>query len=331
VQFGVQLRARYQHIEAGFDEGGGNPMNNSVYFESAVSDDDRRRAIFDGQLFVYGRREPIRQLAEFARSLIVEAFAPLDPETAQHEMEVGRFAAILGELKPRFIHHAESKRLVSAILEDLGCDPSLTYFDVPRLRSSTSEGYLTTGIAYAWHPHRDTWYSAPRCQINFWMPVFDIESDNAMAFHPSHWNKPVANDSEHYNYYAWNQAYRGPSVAKLIGEDPRPLPKATESVAGDPQLRLIFPTGGVLIFSGAQMHSSVPNTTGKTRFSIDFRTVHLDDAVNLRGAPLCDEACTGTTIRDFLRCTDLSRLPTEVVAKYDDGTLGKGVAIYTPR
>jgi hypothetical protein len=40
-------------------------------------------------------------------------------------------------------------------------------FDMPRLRSSTSDNYLTTGIAYEWHPHRDTWYSAPQCQINW--------------------------------------------------------------------------------------------------------------------------------------------------------------------
>jgi hypothetical protein len=108
---------------------------------------------------------------EFARQLLVDAFGGRDPETAQHEMPVEDFAALLGEVKPRFIHHPENKRLLKALLEDLGCDPQRTYFDVPRLRSSTSDQYLTTGIAYAWHPHRDTWFSAPSCQINCWMPA----------------------------------------------------------------------------------------------------------------------------------------------------------------
>jgi len=94
------------------------------------------------------------------QALIADAFEPFDPELAQFEMSVETYAAILADLKPRFIHHAESKRLIQQLLRKLGCDETQTYFDVPRLRSSTSHDYLTTGIAYAFHPHRDTWYSA---------------------------------------------------------------------------------------------------------------------------------------------------------------------------
>src|ERR1041384_4527208 len=63
----------------------------------------------------------------------------------------------------------------------------------------------------------------------------------------------------------------GGHVAQYIKEDPRPLPKATQPMELDPQIRLIIPAGGIILFSGAQMHSSVPNTSGKTRFSIDLR------------------------------------------------------------
>ena len=106
-------------------------------------------------------------------------------------MDVESYAELLGKLKPAFIHHPESKRHLQAILEDLGCDLEKTYFDVPRMRSSTSSDYLTTGIAYAWHAHRDTWYSAPPCQINWWLPIYELHSDNAMAFHPRYWNERV--------------------------------------------------------------------------------------------------------------------------------------------
>ena len=172
-----------------------------------------------------------------------------------------------------------------------------TYFDVPRMRTATSDGYLTTGIALAWHPHRDTWYSAPPCQINWWLPIYEIESDNAMAFHPRYWTQPIQNSSAGYNYYTWNKMHRGQNVAKLVKEDPRPLPRATEPIELDPQVRLICPVGGVILFSGQQMHSSVPNASGVTRFSIDFRTVHLNDVVAKRGALNIDSACTGTVMR----------------------------------
>ena len=85
----------------------------------------------------------------------------------------------------------------------------------------------------------------------------------------------------------------------------------------DPQVRLVCDVGGAYQFSAAQMHSTVPNTSGLTRYSIDFRTVHIDDVIARVGAPNVDSACTGTTMRDYLRGTDLSHLPAEVLARYE--------------
>ncbi len=119
-----------------------------------------------------------------------------------------RFAAILAKLKPEFIHHARSKELTRDLLVELGCDPDKTYFDVPRLRTSTSDDYLSTGISYAFHPHRDTWYSAPQCQINWWLPIYDVVPENVMAFHPTFWSRGVRNGSCDYNYAEWNRTSR---------------------------------------------------------------------------------------------------------------------------
>jgi len=66
------------------------------------------------------------------------------------------------------------------------------------------------------------------------------------------------------------------------------------------------------------MHSSVPNTSGVTRFSIDFRTVHVDDVIAFRGAPNVDSTCTGTTMNDYLRGTDLAHIPQEIVNEYEN-------------
>jgi ectoine hydroxylase-related dioxygenase (phytanoyl-CoA dioxygenase family) len=231
---------------------------------------------------------------------------------------VEEYARILGELKPRFIHHPECKRLLPKMLELLGCDQEKTYFDVPRMRTSTSDNYLTTGIAYAFHPHRDTWYSAPMCQLNWWMPVYPVTSENCMAFHPRFWSRGVRNSSEIYNYQQWTQQSRF-NAAQHIGADSRPQPKALEPIELDPDLRILPEVGGVIIFSGAQLHSSIPNTSGRTRYSLDFRTVHHDDVENRSGAVNVDSRCTGSTMDDYLRCTDLEHLKREVIAPYDAG------------
>jgi len=292
-------------------------VNNTIYFDSNADEATRRAQLYDGQIFMFSPSKNSIELCAFAREMIQSAFGHLDPLKAQYDMPVERYAEILAELKPRFIHHPKSKQYIQAILEDLRCDLRKTYFDVPRLRSATSDNYLTSGIAYAFHPHRDTWYSAPFCQLNWWIPVFDIQSENSLALHPKYWTQPLRNGSNRYNYYQWNKESRK-NAANHIHEDTRDQPRPEEPVELDPQFRIVAKPGGILLFSGSYLHSTVPNTAGIARFSIDFRTVHLDDVVGKIGAPNIDSACTGTTLRDFLCGADLSQIPEELVRPYEN-------------
>jgi hypothetical protein len=290
----------------------------AIYVDRDVSDDARRAALYQGSLFVYSPKPSTAALCAFAREMIERAFAPLVPEDAHLALPVERYAQILGELKPAFIHHPESKRLIGALLAELGCDPSRTYFDVPRLRSSTPGGYLTTGIAYAFHPHRDTWYSAPQCQLNWWLPINELTANNGLGFHPQYWTRPIKNGSRHYNYAEWNRASRFDAV-KHIGSDTRVQPRAEEPFDWSDEIRPLFPTNGLIVFSGQQMHSSVENTSARTRFSIDFRTVHMDEVEAGAGAPNIDSECTGTTMADYLRCSDLAHVPQTWIDRHDQG------------
>jgi len=291
---------------------------NTVYFDAAITDDERRRQLFDGQLHVYSATTGSRGLVEHATRMIREAFGDLDPELAQYHMPAEQYAAVLAELKPKFIHHPDSKRHIQQLLADLKCDLERTYFDVPRMRTATSDEYLTTGIAYAFHPHRDTWYSAPLCQLNWWIPIFEIESGRSMAFHPRYWAQGVKNGSSGYNYGEWNRTSRF-QASQHVKVDTRVQPKPEEPMELDPQIRVITPSSGVLLFSAAQMHSTVPNNTGRTRFSIDFRTVHLSDVEAFQGAHNVDSSCTGTTMADYLRGSDLSHISADLVAMYEPG------------
>jgi Phytanoyl-CoA dioxygenase (PhyH) len=301
----------------------------NVFVDGTMPDDDRRQLLYKGGLFLYSPSPSVRSLVAFTRELIENAFRPYDPRTAQFELPVAQYVDILAKLKPFFIHHPRSKELVKGILLEYGCDPERTYFDVPRLRSSTSNNYLTTGIAYAFHPHRDTWYSAPPCQLNWWLPVYDITPDNGLAFHPRYFDEPIKNGSRNYNYYEWNKTSRA-SAAQHIKSDTRVQPKPEEDIELDPQIRVIAPSGGVTIFSGSQLHSSIPNTSGVTRFSIDFRTVHIDDVNGKGGAINVDSESTGTSLRDFLRVSDLERLPDESVALYDQEPVAGDRLVYKP-
>jgi hypothetical protein len=199
-----------------------------------------------------------------------------------------------------------------------GVDLDSLYFDVPRLRSAYPSKFLSSGIAYAFHPHRDTWYSAPMCQLNWWIPIYPIESGNSLGFFPRHFGEPVKNNSNIYNYYEWNTKYRA-TAAQHVKSDTREQPKAQQEL--DPvSMRFLPPPGGIIVFSGAQLHETVPNTTEVARYSIDFRTVYYADVIGRRGAPNLDTRSTGTTMRDYLRASDFAHLPEKAIALYDDDT-----------
>jgi hypothetical protein len=42
---------------------------------------------------------------------------------------------------------------------------------------------------------------APVCQLNWWLPIYEVEPDNIMAFHPRYWSQSVKNSSSGYNYH----------------------------------------------------------------------------------------------------------------------------------
>jgi ectoine hydroxylase-related dioxygenase (phytanoyl-CoA dioxygenase family) len=165
--------------------------------------------------------------------------------------------------------------------------------------------------------------------LNWWLPIHEIESESSMAFHPRYWSQPVENSSGEFNYYDWNANGRK-NAAQHVKADTRKQPHALEFMELQPEIRLICPPGGIILFSAAQMHSTVANTSGRARYSIDFRTVHLDDVVSKGGAPNVDSAPAGTSLRDFRRGADLTPMPEDVVRSYGSASAEEGTLVFQP-
>jgi hypothetical protein len=133
--------------------------------------------------------------------------------------------------------------------------------------------------------------SAPFSQLNWWIPIYPVVPGNGMAFHPQYWNNPVRKGSRRYNDYEWTRASRLSVVQHITTDNTRP---AEGLVQLRPQVRVVPEAGGVMLFSSKQLYSVVPNTSGRTGFSIDFRTVNIDDIASRREAPNVDSECMGT-------------------------------------
>jgi hypothetical protein len=147
------------------------------------------------------------------------------------------------------------------------------------------------------------------------------------VLHPKYFDRAVPNNSRQFDAYEWNADGRR-NAAKYITEDPRPHPRLTEERDLDWHV-IVGQPGSLILFSAQQLHATVPNTSGRTRFSIDFRTVHEADIEGQHGARLVDSEATGTTLRDFLRVADHARFPEDTIKKYETDSKG-GVLVFDP-
>jgi hypothetical protein len=299
-----------------------------LQFNPSGGDTHRRLGAYRGELSILPPSAASCAFVEFARTQIEQAFAPHHPRHAHEELTVAESVEILKRLKPEFIHDLRTREHLQRLLMELGCDAHQTFQDVPRLRVAYPANYLTSGIAYAHHPHRDTWYSAPPCQLNWWMPIYDFDANQGMAFHPRYWDIPIKNSSADFNYYRWNADGRK-NAAKQVKGDTRVQPRADEALDLEPSVRLVVPAGGIIVFSAAHLHSTVRNETSIARWSIDFRTVNIADLADRRGPSTSDSACTGTSLRDFRRVADFAPMPKEVVAMYDDSSDFDGIEVFS--
>jgi hypothetical protein len=294
-----------------------------------AEDEAWRNMIYDGDIIILSPTPEMVALVEHTRRMIEDAFAPLDPQRAHESLAVERCVEILSVLKPTYIHHPRTKELIQRILNAFGCSPEKTYQDVPRLRCAFPKGYLTTGIAYAHHPHRDTWYSAPMCQFNWWAPIYEFVSENGMAFHPRYWSRGVKNGSRDFNYYRWNAESRK-NASQHISRDTRVQPHAEEPLELEPEVRFVVPPSGVIVFSGAQLHSTVPNSTNMVRWSIDFRTVDVDDTISATAGGQHQQRFDGHVVARLPAVADFAPIPEEIAPQYDDGISKGGVAVFKP-
>ena len=260
-----------------------------------------RQTLYEGSLVILTRLKAVSDFVEFTRDQLIELFHPYDPEFAHEHFDKEKMARMLGSWKPGFIHSDRAKTLVCAIVQEAGLSAEDTHYDVPKPRTSFPVGHLTTGIAFAFPWHRDVWYAAPAQQINWWLPVFGVRADNSMRFDLPSFDREVPNSSDTFDYYRNNADRR--MTAAQVNRESQSRPAALDHQPLHDLVVLPAPSA-ILLFSGAQLHASIPNMSGRSRYSVDFRTVDVPDLKAGRGAPLVDVHCTGTAIRDFHNVAD---------------------------
>lgn len=267
----------------------------AIHLLSSGRDHDRwKERAYQGDLLIFKSVAPLVEFCATTDALIREAFGDLDPLRAQFALDRDDYVARVDALQKRYRAHPEAKRLFCAALEHVGVDPRHNGWDWLYLRvmphGDTHASRRTQKLGF----HRDTWASNVYAQLNWWTPIYPLTSERALAFYPHYWSTPLANTSA-----AWDLE----EVRARRGSAPV-VPEPSEPVDTTSELVIVPDPGDLLCFSGAHLHASVPNTTGVARFSVEVRTVDVDDAARSRGAPNVDGHAPRIALEWFHRIAD---------------------------
>lgn len=279
-----------------------------AFTDAEVSEQERRQSVYSGNLFVYSPRPSTLALSAASRAILETTLGP-EPMWLQQRLSAEEFAANFHEAARSFSQNAIE--LAKEAATDFGCVPEATFVRAPFLVATTGAGFLARGLGAPHHPHRDTWYAAPTCQVNWWVPIYDLDASTAFAFHPSYWGVPVQNTSGEFDYDTWEPATE--SGWRIGDAQALSQPRSVDPIELAPDIRIRCPAGGVIISSVAHLYSAVPSETPKAYFSVHFQTVSEPDLYSGKGAANLDAAAHGTALPSFVRCSDLSPIPRELV------------------
>jgi hypothetical protein len=262
-----------------------------------------RRAIYDGDVFLAPPTEASQRLVAAARGALAEALGctPAAIRDVPQQLANADLFARIGGLRKELYLATRFHAAVREVIAALGLDPRRVAFDPLRLRVIQHRGHENPLARPVYHPHRDTWYAHPRALIAWWIPLDDLGPDETFVFYPERFRAPVPNDSEVFDYGDWvRDGWELKIGWQKLGAAAE-YPRAAPGVDGGPAVGFACRAGENLVFSGAQFHATLPQATGRTRYSLDFRIVDLDDHAAGLGAPDVDNRSRGSALRDYVQ------------------------------
>lgn len=246
----------------------------------------------------------------FTQQLVADLSALIDRELgvdgpsreAQFRLSDGEFFDRIGRLRKAIYTGEAYHRAVEELVRSRRFDPLGMAFDPMRLRVITHRGFENPKAAPIYYAHRDTWYAHSQAEITWWIPLHDVTEEETFVFYPDWFARPVPNNSEAFDYTTWTQ--HGASL-RIGWQNPNSGSSHTyPGLQGEFQpgreITLTAKAGEVLLFAGSHFHQTRKNCTGRTRFSIDLRTVNLHDHAQERGAPNVDNRSTGSALVDYI-------------------------------
>lgn len=278
---------------------------NSPFFHATLPTDAAtiRERIFAGEVFLAPPGPAALEFVDAVTRLMEEVLETADIRSAHRMLSDAAFFKRIGRIRRIVYGEPEFHARVRAVVAECGIPAGQILFDPARIRVVQPGGHRNPLAAPVYYPHRDTWYAHPQGMIVWWIPLHDLDEEETFELYPDRLARPVANDSEIFAYDDWIKD--GPALK--IGWQNRDsgvtarYPRSLEATLPEYAERFSCRAGEALVFSGAHYHRTLPHDRPLTRYSLDFRAVHREDAASGRGAPNVDNRSRGSTVKDYVR------------------------------
>jgi hypothetical protein len=256
-----------------------------------------RRAIYAGSIFHLTSNATSRRLQNLLVAVIKEVLGS-DYRHAQFRLEPEQHQLLMGKVQTLLYSVPEFSEAVKNVMIGMGFEPNENAFHPPRLRAVTDGGHNGPAPYLTYSAHRDTWYANSQSQINWWIPLHDVTQEETFTFFPSYFDQAIANSSGEFSYDDLKERSK---TGKLHGGREVSYPIVTEAgpIRGG-VLSFSCHAGDIILFSAAHLHETRKHSCGATRFSVDFRTVHLGDDAQGIGAPNTDNRSSGSALKEYI-------------------------------
>ncbi len=253
-------------------------------------------ALYAGKIFKSAATPETTALVTDIRAALTTAFGD-DLQTVHERLSFAQMKQPLADIRAALERESTYTQACRAILAGLSM-PDMR-LDALRLRCVMHGGHESPAAARAYAAHRDTWFGNPEAQINIWIPLFDVTAAETFTFYPSYFKAPIQNSSGGFDYDDW-MGKVGWQGAKTV-QQPVDIdyPQILAPIADDKAFAFDARAGEMVVFAAAHLHQTVKNTSGRTRFSLDFRAVHMADHLAGRGAPNVDNGSRPDALRDY--------------------------------
>lgn len=244
--------------------------------------------------------------AEVSEIIVKELGEPI--REAQFRLTEEQFFQQIGKLRKKFYSEDYFHDKLRQIINHYGFSDREHAFDPMRLRVVAHEGYKNPSAAPVYYGHRDTWYGNPQNQITWWLALHNVEEQDTFVFYPDYFHKAVANDSECFDYDSWTSKSKDLKIGWQNSNSGREAlyPQLREDPKSFTRVSFSANKGDILVFAGQHLHQTLKNNTGLTRFSIDFRTVHLEDHEKKIGIHNVDNRSTGSALKGHIWPQEMS-------------------------